>query len=139
MLRGINLYATKLSKDAQLLLFDIFVIHNFLTSSGIALRRSDVAVLKHDETIILSHPFTSSPDGPEPPFIFIAAFFIRSSSMSSYIFYIGPCSIACWEVSFASGCFNSNNLSTSSIARKIQPLILYVNILGAPLTFPFCI
>ena len=53
LLRGINLHATKLSKDAQSLLFDIFVIHNFLTSSAIALRRSDAAVSNHDETIIL--------------------------------------------------------------------------------------
>ena len=40
-----------------------------------ALRRSDVAVPKHDETIILRHPSASSPDGPEPPFVLIAAFF----------------------------------------------------------------
>ena len=74
-LRGINPHATKLSKDAQLLLFDIIMIHNVLTSSAIALRRSDVDVPKHDETIILRHPSASSPDGPEPPFVLIAAFF----------------------------------------------------------------
>ena len=61
----------------QSLLFDIFVIHNFLTSSAIALRRrSDVAVPKHDETIILRYPSACSPDGPEPPFVLIAAFLL---------------------------------------------------------------
>ena len=60
----------------QSLLFDIFVIDNFLTSSAIALRRSDVAVPKHDEIIILRHPSASSPDGPEPPFVLIAAFLL---------------------------------------------------------------
>ena len=97
----------------QSLLFDIFVIHNFLTSSAIALRRSNVAVPKHDETIILRHPSASSPDCHEPHFVLIVAFFISSSSMSSFtigcIFCIGPCSNPCWEVSFASGCFNINN------------------------------
>ena len=75
LLRGINLHATKLSNDAQLLFFDIFVIHNFLTSSEIALRISDVAVPKHDETMIHRHSSASSPDGPEPPFVLITAFF----------------------------------------------------------------
>ena len=74
LLRGISLHATKLSKDAQLMVFDIFVIHNFLTSSGIALRRSDVTVPKHDETIILLNPSASNPDGSEPPYVLIAAF-----------------------------------------------------------------
>ena len=84
LLRVINLHATKLSENAQSLLFDMFVIHNFLMSSAIALRRSDVTVPKHDETIILRHPSASSHDGPEPPFVLIAVSFIRSSSMSSY-------------------------------------------------------
>ena len=52
------------------------MIHNFLTSSAIALRRSDVAVPKHDEAIILRHPSTSRPDGPEPQFVLIVAFFL---------------------------------------------------------------
>ena len=76
LLRGINLHATNLSKDAQSLLFDIFVIHNFLTRSAIALWRSDVAVPKHDETILLCHPSASSPDGPEPPFVLFMCFFL---------------------------------------------------------------
>ena len=59
LLRGIDLHATKLSKDAQLLLFDIFVTYNFLTSSAIAFRRSDVPVPKHVETIILRYPSAS--------------------------------------------------------------------------------
>ena len=105
LLRGINMHATKLSKHAQLLLFDIFVIHNFGTRSAIALPRSDVAVPKYDETIILLHPSASSPDGPAPPLVLIAAFFISYWSMSSYtigcIFCMGPCRNACWEVSFA--------------------------------------
>ena len=85
LLRGINPHATtKLSKEAQLLLLYIFVIHNFLTSSVIALRRSDVVVSKHDETIILLHPSASSPDDPTPPFALIASFFISSSSISPY-------------------------------------------------------
>ena len=78
-------------------------------SSAIALRRSDVAVPKYDETIILLHPSAYSPDGPESHFVLIAAFFISSSSMSSYtigcIFCIGLCSNACWEKSFASRMF----------------------------------
>ena len=113
LLRGIDLHATKLSKDAQLVLFDIFVTYNFLTSSAIAFRRSDVPVPKHVETIILRYPSASSPDGPELPFALIVAFVISSSSMSSYtigcISCIGPCSIACWELSFPSGCYKTNN------------------------------
>ena len=100
------MHATKLSKDAQLLLFDVFAIHNFFASSAIALRRSDVAVRKHNETIILRHPSAFSPYGSEPPFVFIAACFISCLSMSLYtirrIFCISPCSNACWEVSFGS-------------------------------------
>ena len=76
LLRDIKLHATKLSKDAQLLLFNIFLIHNFLTSSAIALQRSDVAVPKHDETIILHHPSTSSRNGPEPPVVLIATYLL---------------------------------------------------------------
>ena len=76
LLRRINLHASKLSKDAQSLLFDIFVIHIFLTVHAIALRISDLAVPKHDETIILCHTSASSPDGPESPFVFIATFLL---------------------------------------------------------------
>ena len=101
------------AKNPLLLLFDIFVIHNFLTSSAITLKRFDSAVPKHDDTIIFHHLFASSPDGSEPPFVFIANFFISSSSMLSYtirrIFGIGPYCIASWDVCFASGCFNSYN------------------------------
>ena len=136
-------HATKLSKDAQLLLFYIFVIHNFLTSSAIALRRSAVAVPKHDETIILLHPLASSPEGLKPPFVFIAAFFISSLPMSSCtigcIFYIGSCIIACWAVSFGSGCFNSNKWSVSSVTGKIPLLMLLFHVFRDTLTFPLCI
>ena len=76
LLRGINLHATKLSKDAQSLLLDIFVIHNFLTSSAIVLWSSDVAVPQHYETIILRHPSASSPDGSELPFVLTTAFLL---------------------------------------------------------------
>ena len=52
------------------------MIHYFLTSSAIDLRTHDVAVPKHDRTIILRHPPASSPDGNELPFILIAAFLL---------------------------------------------------------------
>ena len=58
------------------MLLDIFVIHNFLTSSAIVLRRSDVAVPQHDETIILRHPSASSPDDSEPPFVLTTTAFL---------------------------------------------------------------
>ena len=43
-----------------------------MTSSAIALQRFGVAVPKHDETITLSHPSRSDPDGPEFSFALIA-------------------------------------------------------------------
>ena len=83
----------------------IFAIHNVLTSSAIALWRFDVAVPKHDKTIILCHPSVSSLDSPKTSSVLIAAFFISYSSLLSYTigcnFCIGSFSIACWEVSFA--------------------------------------
>ena len=64
-------------------------------------------------------------------------------SLSSYaigcIFFIGPCSNACWEVSFTSGYFNFNNRKVSSVRGGIPLLILLFDILRDPLTFPFCI
>ena len=72
----LNLHATKICKDAQLLLFAIFVIHKFRRSSAIALQRSDIAVPKHDETTILCHQFASIPDGFKHPFVLIAAFLL---------------------------------------------------------------
>ena len=50
----------------------MLLIHNLLTSSAIALQRFGVAVPKHDETITLSHPSKSDPDGPEFSFALIA-------------------------------------------------------------------
>ena len=64
LLIDIKLYATKCSDDEQSLLFDIFVLHNFLTSSAIVLRRSDFLAPNHEEAIILRHP----------SFVLIAAF-----------------------------------------------------------------
>ena len=72
----LNLHATKICKDAQLLLFAIFVIHKFRRNSAIALQRSDIAVPKHDETTILCHQFASSPDGFKHPFVLIAVFLL---------------------------------------------------------------
>ena len=62
------------------------MIHNFLTSSAIALWICDVAVPKHDESIILGQSSASTLDGPKPPFVLIAAFFISSSSKFFSVF-----------------------------------------------------
>ena len=64
------------------LLFDIYVMHNFLTSSATVLQRSDVAFPNNDKTIILRHPSGSSSHGLKPLFVLIAVFFISSSSIS---------------------------------------------------------
>ena len=55
------------------------MIHNFLTSSATALWICDVAVPKHDESIILGQSSASTLDGPKPPFVLIAALFISFS------------------------------------------------------------
>ena len=47
-----------------------------MTSSAISLRRPDVAIPKYDATTILLHPFASSPDGPAPSFVLIAALLV---------------------------------------------------------------
>ena len=52
------------------------MIHNFLTSSAIVLGTSDVAVPKHDETIIFRHSPASSPNGSEPTIVLFAAFLL---------------------------------------------------------------
>ena len=83
LLKSTNLHATKFSHDEQSLLIDMFVIQNFLTSSANALWGSDVAVLKHDETIILRHTSAFSPDNPESTLVLMAAFLISSPSTSS--------------------------------------------------------
>ena len=49
--------------------------HNILMNSATAFRKSDAQ---------LPNKFETKPHGPEPPFVFIAAFITSASSMSSY-------------------------------------------------------
>ena len=74
LLRDINLDAATAPNDEQSLLFDAFSKNNFLTSSAMTLRRSDVALPKCRGTIILCHPSAFSLDALVPPFFLFAAF-----------------------------------------------------------------
>ncbi len=77
--RGISLQAKKASK----LIESSFVLHNFLLISAIAVHGSSQLFRKLLDLRILLHPIASSPEGPDPPFVFAAAVFIDSAVIDS--------------------------------------------------------
>ena len=78
---GISLQATNDSKDDG---DSSSSTHNFLINWADVLRKSNVAVQKAQEIKIVHQSSAPRPDGPDPPFVYIEAFIITNSSMSSY-------------------------------------------------------
>ena len=81
LLRGINLHATELSTYEQSLLLEMFMAHNFLRSSTIALRRSDVVIMiKLSSFVFHLHVVLMV----RTLLLLLCLFFHQSLSMSSY-------------------------------------------------------
>ena len=105
--------------------------------SGIALRRFDVAVPKHDETIIFRPRSSSSPRGP--PFVVIATFLlvlhrchlIQLDAIFVLVLILSPVGRYLLHKDVLT-------LTTEVFhLGKISLLMLLVNILRTPLTFSF--
>ena len=91
----------------------------------------------------MHQPSASRPDGPDPPFVYIKAFIITDSSMSSYatgwIGLVVLCISISREGSLGSGYFYTSNSSVSLLSGRIPLCMLSVNTFRAPLTFPLLI
>ena len=79
--KGISRHARKASKmDASR-----FSEHNFLVKDAITLQRSYELSPKQFDANILRQPLASTPNGPEPPLVLIAALGTFSAVISSYL------------------------------------------------------
>ena len=78
---GINLHAMNDSRDSA---FFISSTQSLLANSANILCSSNNAVLNEPDVRIFLQPSASRPDGPDPPFVSIATFKMRDSSISSY-------------------------------------------------------
>ena len=80
LFKGISRHARKASKENAA----SFSKNSFLVSNTIALQRSAELSLKQFDANIQRQPSASSPNGPEPPLVLIAASRASSAVMSSY-------------------------------------------------------
>ena len=131
------------------------ILHFFIslfTNSANVLRKSDDAVPNERNVRIFSTTIsvkarwsrsTFWPDGPDPPFVSIAAFKMRDWSISSYTIgwpgHVRPCNNTSWGGSLASGCFCFNIFKVLSFKGKIPFDMFSVKSLRAPLTLPLLI
>ena len=70
--------------DSRYSVFLIFSKQSLLTNSANVLHKSDDSVPNERDVKIFLLPLASRTDGPDPPFVSIAAFKMRDSSISSY-------------------------------------------------------
>ena len=97
---------------------------------------SYVAIPKYDETIMLRHPSASSLDGPQPPFVLIAVFLL--ALRQCYRTKLDVLFVSFLEVTSVVRCIFYQDVLTP-ITEEFYLLVLLVNILRSPLTFPFSI
>ena len=93
---------------------DTFSVQIFSIKLAIAFLRSTFASPKLFEHRILLHPSASIPEGPDPPFVLIAAFLIISLSIPANMIGWTSCGAPVSKTSllafFDFGCFSFNYL-----------------------------
>ena len=118
--------------------FFISFKQSLLTNSANVLYMSDDAVPNELDVRIFLQPSVSRPDVSDPPFVSIAAFKMRDSSISSYTIgwtgRTGLCNNTSWGGSLPSGCFCINIFKVLSFKGKIPFDMFSVKSLSAPLT-----
>ena len=129
--------------DSRDYAFFISSKQSLLTNSGNVLGKSDDAVPNERDVRIFLQPSASRPDGPDPPFVSIAAFKMRGSSIISYTIgwtgRVGSCINTSWSGLLASACFCFNIFKVLSFNGKIPFDKFSVKSLSAPLTLPLLI
>ena len=85
LISGINWVAVNASKMLPVPEFErcMFVYHKHFTKFAMDVWRCKGVELNWLKTKILYQLFLSNPDGPHPPLVFLAAFFTKSSRISS--------------------------------------------------------
>ena len=123
--------------------FFISFKQSLLTNSANVLYMSDDAVPNELDVRIFLQPSVSRPDVSDPPFVSIAAFKMRDSSISSYTIgwtgHTGSCNNTSWSGSLPSGCFYFNIFKVLSFKGKIPFNMFPIKSLRASLTLPLLI
>ena len=104
--RGMSRHAANVSIDV----IEISSVQNFLIKFAIAFLRSTFVSPKLHEQRILLHASASIAQGPEPPFVLMAAFLTISSSIPANLIGCTLCEIPVNKMSMLptsdSGCFS---------------------------------
>ena len=123
--------------------FFIFSKQSLLINSANVLRNSDDAVPNERDVRIFLQLSALRLDGADPPFVSIAAFKMRDSSISSYTIgwtgRVSPCINTSWSGQSASGCFCFNIFKVLSFKGKILFDMFSIKSLSARLTLPLLI
>ena len=120
---------------------DTFSVKIFLIKEAIAFLRSTFVSPKLFEHRILLHLSASIAEGPDPPFVLMAAFFIISSSIPANMIVWTSCGtpVSKTLLRFFFRCFSFNLFSVSLLSGGIPCCMLLVSNFAAALILPFFI